>query len=77
MIIYNWLIFKDVSLRLRPLGMMNGRDANASMEDIITKKWERVKMIRLPGSMLLVAQQVDSFYILKLQDYSFFQKIVN
>jgi hypothetical protein len=74
MIIYNWLIFKDVSL-LRPIGMMNGRDANAPVEDIITK--ECVKMNGLAGTMLLVAQQVDSFYILKLQDYSFFQKIVN
>jgi hypothetical protein len=42
MIIYNWLIFKDVTLRLKPIGMMNGRDVNATVENIITN--QRVQM---------------------------------
>ncbi len=64
MIIYNWLIFKDVPLRLKPSGIKNGRDVNVTMEDIITK--ERVKMIGLTGQILQQAQQGDSFYILRL-----------
>ena len=50
MIIYNWLIFKDVTLRVKPFGMMNGRDANVTTEDIILM--ERVQMNGLTGRQL-------------------------
>ena len=77
MIIYNWLIFKDVTLRVRPIGILNGRDANVTEENIITN--QRVQMNGLLQTMQLqmmelqvIPLQGDHFNIFRIYVLSIF-----
>jgi hypothetical protein len=65
MIIYNWLIFKDVLLRLKPNGIKNGIDANVTTIDIMIQSRDYVQPIGLNGRIPQQEQLDDYFNILR------------